>query len=150
MMLRRTALKRKTELRRTPMPRGTRERAARSRSMMGHRRVDTGPTPAQRLVVVSRAGSACERCSEPWTGLQVHHRLPRGMGGSSLPEINSPANLLLLCPDCHGWVESNRTDAYTAGWLVHRGLDPAAVPVTVHGYGPVLLTDAGEYRDVAA
>jgi hypothetical protein len=112
--------------------------------------IRSGVLQQSRQVVKSRAVMRCERCSAltTWTGGQVHHRLPRGMGGSSDPAIHSPANLLLLCPECHSWVEKNRTVAYKAGWLVKRGQDPAQVPVEIVGRGPVLLTADGEYQEV--
>lgn len=101
-------------------------------------------------VVKARAHMRCERCGAltAWTGGQVHHRLPRGMGGSTASDIHSPANLLLLCLDCHTWVESNRTASYDAGWLVHRGTDPAQVPVELHT-GRVILTTNGDYQETA-
>lgn len=48
--------------------------------------------------------------------LQVHHRTPRGSGGSreSLP-------LATLCLTHHVWIEANREDARTLGLLVRRG-----------------------------
>jgi hypothetical protein len=66
-------------------------------------------------------------------GFSMHHRHPRRMGGSSRPELNTPANLLLLCGSgttgCHGRVEGNRTRAYKDGLILHDGADPAGVPV---------------------
>lgn len=67
-----------------------------------------------------------------WDGASVHHRTPRGMGGSKNPALSQPANLLLLCGSgvtgCHGWTESNRTKATDRGLLVRRRHDPAEVP----------------------
>jgi len=98
-------------------------------------------------LVRARAGFRCEKCgtrsSLRWS---IHHRIPRGMGGSKNPILNSPANLLLLCGSgtegCHGWVESNRTESYAAGLLLRRWQDPLQEPVTLH-HGTYLLTDAG-------
>jgi hypothetical protein len=63
--------------------------------------------------------------------MQVHHRLPRRLGGRGPkgPDVNSPANLCVLCPSCHEHVESHREEAYTTGYLVREGQDPAKVPV---------------------
>lgn len=49
-------------------------------------------------------------------GIQVHHRTPRGSGGSreSLP-------LATLCLGHHAWVESYREEARDIGLLVRRG-----------------------------
>lgn len=120
-------LERKTPLRRTPMKRT----ASRPR--------DTGPNATTRDVVWIRAGGRCEVCGNPLAGVlgfSRHHRLPRRMGGSSRPELNTPANLILLCGSgttgCHGRIESNREQAYAEGLLLHDGADPAAVPVLLH------------------
>lgn len=98
--------------------------------------------------VKGRAQMHCERCSvnTTWQGSQVHHRLPRGMGGSSNPEINLPTNLVLLCLDCHAHVEKHREEAYAAGWLVRRGQDPATVPIPRDGE-LVWLTVDGTYTE---
>lgn len=65
----------------------------------------------------------------------MHHRLPRGMGGSNSKagraRTERASNLVVLCGSgttgCHGWVEANRHAAYLSGWLVHREDDPATV-----------------------
>lgn len=101
----------------------------------------TGPDLATRQLVVDRDHRRCLRCSAP--GEQVHHRKPRGMGGSSLPGINSPENLILLCQRCHAFIESSRAEAYRDGWLVHRGDDPAEVPIRRHGGLVLLFPDGG-------
>ena len=85
----------------------------------------TGPDLATRQAVIDRAGSKCERCGQP--GEQIHHRKPRGMGGTSDPAINAFPNLVFVCADCHREIESHRSDAYESGWLVRRWQDPAEV-----------------------
>ena len=85
--------------------------------------------------VQGRSQNRCERCGTSsayrWS---LHHRLPRGMGGTRDPELNNPCNVLHLCGSgtegCHGWVESNRTISYEFGWLVRRGFEPSQVPFT--------------------
>lgn len=156
MSLRRTPMTRKSELRRTPM-----KRARRARVIAGPRR-DTGPTTAQRTLVAERAGYACELCGarlhdgDTWSAVHsFHHRQARGAGGSSRPEVNSPANVLLLCGSgvtgCHGFIESHRAMAESEGWLVRHGFDPAEVPVTVDRvHVSVLLTHDGDYQEVPA
>lgn len=171
MTLRRTALKRKTELRRTPLRSRTRElKASRVRKIA--RRRDTGPTPAQRALVAERAGHSCELCpkslhdGDAWTGEHsFHHRQARGMGSTRRPETNAAYNLLLVCgtgtTGCHGFIESHRKAAEAEGWLVRHGLDPAHVPVTVHtgrigrllemdATIRVFLTPDGDYLEAAA
>jgi hypothetical protein len=98
-------------------------------------------------LVKARAQNRCERCGTAdalrWS---LHHRKPRGMGGSKDPAMNSPANILLLCGSgttgCHGWVESHREEAYETGLLVYRNDDPAETPVTLR-HGEVWLDDVG-------
>lgn len=102
----------------------------------------TGPTPDTRQLVLDRAENLCERCGK--AGEQIHHRLPRGAGGTSDPEINSPSNLIVLCSTCHAWIESNRSASYDLGLLVRRGQNPADVPVFLFGE-TVLLTPEGDY-----
>jgi len=87
----------------------------------------TGPDLATRQLVADRDMRRCVRCGGP--GQQIHHRKPRGMGGTSDPAINSPANLVLLCLDCHAYIESHRAEACADGWLVGREADPEMVPV---------------------
>ena len=108
----------------------------------------TMPLPRRTVTVVhDRAQRRCERCGTAdalrWS---LHHRKPRGMGGSKDPMMSSPANILLLCGSgtegCHGWVESHRTSAYDAGLLLHRNEDPTEFPVTLR-YGTVFLDDEG-------
>ena len=97
--------------------------------------------------VHSRAQVRCERCgtreSEYWS---LHHRRPRGMGGSKNPALNAPSNILLLCGSgttgCHGWVESNRAEAYETGLLLHMWQIARETPVTLW-HGTFLLDDDG-------
>lgn len=71
------------------------------------------------------------------------------MGGSKRPEVNAPANLILLCGSgttgCHGAIESNRAHAYTAGLLLHAGDVPTDTPVELR-YGRVLLDNNGMFQ----
>ena len=48
-----------------------------------------------------------------WGPLQVHHRLPRGRGGTHDPEL-----LVVLCLIHHAEAESYRTRAYECGLLL--------------------------------
>lgn len=163
MTLRRTAIARKSELRRrTPMPRGRRELKTRAARVIARAR-DTGPSPATRHLVAERADWCCELCGRclhdgfAWAHPHsFHHRQPRGMGGSTRSDLNGPANLLLVCgtgtTGCHGSIEKNRDIAYENGWLVRRPLNPAEVTVIVAGVDPivpVLLTIEGTYQEAA-
>lgn len=87
----------------------------------------------------SRSAGLCELnlrgCQR--TAINVSHRLPRSGGGGW-----SPAALLDACGSgttgCHGIVERDRDRSYELGLLVHRGENPAKVPVKLHHpvYGP--------------
>lgn len=103
----------------------------------------TGFAPAVRQQIVARAaGGWCERCGHYAMYGQIHHRRPRGMGGSTAVDTNTAANGLWLCGKCHAHVESHRAYALLNGYLVRQGHDPAGVPVRVHGDW-VLLNDEG-------
>lgn len=110
----------------------------------------TGPDDCTREVVTTRALWACERCGGAVSqgSCQIHHRKPRGAGGTSNPVTNSPANLLLLCNECHLWVERNRTEAYEQGWLVRREHDPVKSPVWLAGRGFCFLTIHGDIEEI--
>lgn len=111
----------------------------------------TGPDRLMVEALLERAGWLCERCSGglgPLRGRDwhVHHRRPRAAGGSGRADTNSPANLGVLCPDCHGEVEARRAEAQRDGWLVPQGADPADVAVLVErGSRWVYLTGQATY-----
>ena len=64
-----------------------------------------------------RSFGRCERCNVKHA-TQIHHRLPRQMGGTPEAWIHEPDLLAHLCQWCHEWIESNRQEAYTLGWLL--------------------------------
>lgn len=108
----------------------------------GTRRRDTGPNKATRDLVKQRADWRCERCGL-CRGEVIHHRDPRGSGGSSRPEINLPSNLAFICQSCHRDIETvHRMAAIGDGWLVQDRFVPAEVRIRLH-YGWHLLTDDG-------
>lgn len=117
---------------------------------------NTGPSAVTRLVVIGRAGGRCERCGKVvhtngrFVGeYSIHHRKPRGMGGTKDPAANSPSNLVLLCgsattPEgCHTAVEKFRQAALNTGWIVTRTADPARVPLKYSSGRWYLLGDDG-------
>lgn len=63
------------------------------------------------------------------------------MGGTRDESINSPANLVLLCQTCHGWVEMHRTAAREQGWLVSQHADPRYQPIDHEGQLLFLTSD---------
>lgn len=107
----------------------------------------TGPSRAVRDLVLERDSGCCVECGTP-RGLQLHHRLPRRAGGTRWDGINTPPNLLTVCLHSHAWIESNRSEAYAAGWLVPTSTDPGHIPVLIAGLGAVFLTESGGYEPV--
>lgn len=114
----------------------------------------TGPSLRTRAAVIGRCLGLCERCGKNLNGqpYSIHHRRPRGMGGTTREDANSPSNLLVLCGSgvtgCHGWIESRRSEAFEDGLLIRQTDDPAAIPVLLER-GWVLLTDDCGFEDVA-
>ena len=102
----------------------------------------TGPSRATVELIFARSGHCCEICGNVMAE-QIHHRRPRGMGGSRQDDTNSPANLLHICAPCHARIESHRNWALVNGWLLQQHQNPARVPVVLR-HGSVLLDDAGE------
>ena len=100
----------------------------------------TGPDADTVALVRQRDRDRCRRCDGPYQ--QIHHRKPRGMGGTRDPAINDPANLVCLCADDHHWIETHRAEARADGWLVSQWGDPAATPIIIN-HLPVWLTPDG-------
>lgn len=124
----------------------------------------TGFSPKVRHLIKERAGVddtgetvwvRCEGCgvwySDGWYDL--HHRIPRGAGGTKRPHVNGAANGLCLGRHCcHAFAESHRTEALGRGWLIsmHRkDVVPSEVPVLLHD-GWWILSDSGEKYSVPA
>ena len=156
-------------LRRSPLPRGTRRLetrtplvartplvrrvplASRVVAITGRKRT-TGPVRDVVDAILERASWLCERCNGGLgpvrgTDWHVHHRRPRAAGGSRREDTNSPANCVILCPDCHADVESHRATAQTEGWLVPQTSDPATVAILIdRGARWVYLATDGTYQ----
>ena len=110
--------------------------------------------------VIARDLGCCVRCGKHVAHLErgfawsIHHRRPRGKGGTSLAWVGAAANLIVLCGSgttgCHGWIESHRADARADGHLVPLNGIVRADEVAVRhaGLGLVLLTDEGGWRPV--
>lgn len=109
----------------------------------------TGFSKSVRDTITDRAYGSCERCGLAAPAYQIHHRRPRGMGGSSREDTNTAANALFTCVACHSEIEANRAAALMYGWLVRQGHDPADVPVMVRGVW-VMLDDQGGIRGAAS
>lgn len=57
------------------------------------------------------------RCRLP---LVVHHRKPKGMGGTFDPAIHDLDNLVVLCDRHHVEVHHRPTESYDCGLLIRR------------------------------
>jgi 5-methylcytosine-specific restriction enzyme A len=75
-----------------------------------------------RRLIRLRAQGRCEVCGQVIQREgQIHHRRPRGMGGTSNRAIESPANGLYLHHSCHHRIEMNREKARLLGHLLRPG-----------------------------
>lgn len=119
----------------------------------------SGFSPATVELIWARDYGRCAWCGFTITGERgyqwsVHHRRPRGSGGTSLGWVNQPANGVLLhghgTVGCHAEVESDRTRASRLGFLVSvngraRSVD---VPIRHQVHGPCMLLNDGSFRPV--
>lgn len=109
----------------------------------------TGFPPLVRTLIYERSAGRCERCNEWTSDCQIHHRRPRGAGGTRREDTNTTSNGVLLCSQCHREVESHRAKAFDDGWLVRQSHDPKATPVLRREQW-VYLDDDGGMRDAPA
>lgn len=104
-------------------------------------------TEKGRRLIVERAKGRCELCgAHAQETAQIHHRRPRGMGGTKNPESRSVANGLYVHFRCHQRIELNRADALKNGWLVLQSGD-LSQPVLLH-YGWVVLHEDGSVYEL--
>lgn len=105
-----------------------------------------------RARVMARSGGYCEvRVNGCWDeASQLHHRRPRGIGGSRNPSTGQASNALNVCLPCHNHLETaERAESRDRGWLVRQGSDPREVPVFRYRRW-VLLDDEGGITPVEA
>jgi 5-methylcytosine-specific restriction protein A len=102
----------------------------------------TGFPKKVRDLVIARANGTCERCGFAAPAYQIHHRRPRGAGGSKAVDTNCASNALCVCISCHSAIEANRVESSQFGWLVRQGQSPGAARVFCRGAW-VLLDDHG-------
>lgn len=138
-------------LRRTPLKRTPMKRIRAKNQPTRKRQRDTGFPPAVKALIHERSGRRCEvrQACHGDTAVQIHHRRPRGAGGSSLAWVNQAANGLDVCSPCHTFIESAREYSEAHGWLVsmNKKLRPNEVPVLLtHSPDPVLLSDDGTFE----
>jgi hypothetical protein len=133
---------------RTPLARRT---PLRSKAERRRRPRYTGPDRSTRELVLERDDYRCACCDNTVYGrpYSLQHRDARGMGGTSLPEINSPTNLITLCGSatspngCHLACEQREERLNELGFWLKRGQDPATTPVAHAVYGWCLLLPDG-------
>lgn len=88
----------------------------------------------------------CVLCNA--AGQEIQHRRARGAGGTRRVNANSPANLILLCRDCHQHTESYPNEALDRGLRVPQSVEhPETAPTVWHGRTVLLLAD-GTVQDV--
>lgn len=116
----------------------------------------TGFSVRTAQMIIDRDKGKCFRCGElvdlsaRGLAFSLHHRRPRGAGGTSLWWVNLPSNGVLLCGSGttgdHGWVERNRHEARELGYLVPLNgiLTPSQVPIVRYDGALVYLTDDGQ------
>lgn len=106
--------------------------------------------------IVARDLGRCARCGRHVAHLErgpewaIHHRRPRGTGGTVVGWVNLAANGVLLCTGCHSWVETNRREARALGFLVPlNGIQKADETAIKHfTLGLVYLDDNGGWAPV--
>jgi len=113
-------------------------------------RKDGAFTEKDRELIRQRADNRCEVCgARMLTYGQIHHRRPRGMGGTRKREASSLSNALYVHADCHARIESNRKRAAHLGWLVGWGRQIESAEVRLWD-GWFYLTPEGTRLPVSA
>jgi hypothetical protein len=89
----------------------------------------------------------CLHCGET-EAVSPNHRANRGMGGFKAGDV--PSNLVLLCSEMNGLIESSASHAEVArvfGWKLSKWEDPKLVPVrdTLTGTSFLLKDDWTRY-----
>ena len=72
-------------------------------------------TDEVRKQIKERSKERCEVCGALALHPQIHHRRPRGMGGSKDPVTGSAANGIWIHATCHSKIESQRSWAVDLG-----------------------------------
>jgi len=101
-------------------------------------------TPAQFKKYLLR-DRYCPHCGIEAPYLVPHHRKNRGMGGSK-GSANDPSNILSVCAELNGLMESDSKVAEQAreyGWKLYQHQDPLIVPIydSVTGFWFRLTSD---------
>lgn len=104
------------------------------------------PRPVIELVT-ARSQNYCECMSTGCTLIaeHIHHRRPKGLGGTRRPESQWASNALHVCLRCHLKIHAMPTWSRTHGFLVRQSDEPATVPLYWRFSQTVLLTDTGSF-----
>lgn len=113
-------------------------------------------------LLLTRSGGYCEArtpaCLAPGGFLatltrdrvSLHHRQPRGMGGTSDIGVHALSRLVLICgtgtTGCHGHLEYHRAWAYKGGWLVKHSVPGRLTPDTDCRVVPLTLRSGRRVR----
>lgn len=104
------------------------------------------PRPVIELVT-ARSQNYCECMSTGCTLIaeHIHHRRPKGLGGTRRPESQWASNALHVCLRCHLKIHAMPTWSRTHGFLVRQADDPATVPLYWRFSQTLLLNDTGSF-----
>jgi hypothetical protein len=109
-----------------------------------------------RALLWERCDGRCEVSGQPLDPdtFDVHHRMNKGMGGTTRWFRDDPTNLLALDPGVHNGgphsVHGRRPWSEMRGYLLPKlsGWPPQSMPVWLRGTRWVFLTSAGTYDEV--
>jgi 5-methylcytosine-specific restriction protein A len=118
----------------------------------------TGFSADVRQTILARSEGYCEVMAPgcDLTATDIHHRRPRGMGGTKRSESNLASNSLNCCRKCHLRCEAMRNWARENGFVIWQSDDPAKTPVFWRSRFSgsrkvfVLLNDAGNILEVGS
>lgn len=103
--------------------------------------------PKTRALIYERCQGRCEKCgaSMVFASMVLHHRIRKAQGRS-----DDPSNLLAVTATCHTLgtdsIHLNPENSYKNGWLIHKGGNPAEVPILLYGKMLIYLEPDGSYR----
>lgn len=100
-------------------------------------------TEKTRNLIRKRADHRCEICGMRMAYGPIHHRQPRGMGGTRSLEKALCSNGVYIHNTCHLTVESDRSRAILMGWLVPMGYQPESKEIKLWDGWFLLTADGG-------
>ncbi len=97
-----------------------------------------------RRSILERDGGICVRCH--CEACDVHHRKPKGMGGTSDEEVAyGMANLISLCRECHSRIHAHPAQSYRDGFLVQSWDNPELIKI-VSSLGALKISSDGSFE----